>query len=173
MWRHHPHSTVIRPHHALILPGDRRCSLFLVGLIRCLLSSSSPPAPPHHHHQQRITSIIILPAPFQLQEHLKLFCCYRPAFLASLTNQIDIDQRPDRKFRRGFIGIPAASGVGVLSCLLPPAAWVGVAWGAGWLLKRGENRGRPGVGQEGWPRWFAHPFWGAEYCGHHSTCFCS
>lgn len=125
MWRHHPHSTVIRPHHPLILPGDHCCSLFSVGLIRCLLSSSSPPAPPHHHHQS-ITAIIILPAPFQLQEHLKLFCCYRPAFLASLINQIDIDQRPDRRRQVRLYRDPCGIRVGVL---LAPFTSCGVEWG--------------------------------------------
>ena len=37
----------------------------------------------------------------------------------------------------------------MLSCSLAPAAGVGVAWGAGGFLKRGENRGRPGLGRRG------------------------
>ena len=44
-----------------------------------------------------------------------------PDFL-SLGKKANLNQRPDRKFRRGFIGIPAAAGVGVLSCSLAPAA---------------------------------------------------
>lgn len=41
-----------------------------------------------------------------------------------------------------------------------------MGWGAGWFPETGEKRGRPGVGQEGWPGRFSHPFSGVEYSGH-------
>ena len=72
-----------------------------------------------------------------------------------LPQSIEIDYRPDNKFRQGFIGapVPAAGGMGNnrFLCLLPK---LGSASSSLYRVRVGMC---PGIRLEGWLRWFAHP----------------
>lgn len=80
-----------------------------------------------------------------------------------LLQQIEIDQRPVKKVRPGFIGVPAA-GVGSESKqqvpLLTPRG--GASCFLTWGERRGVSRGQP----EGWLTWCAHPLGGVVRRGH-------
>lgn len=82
---------------------------------------------------------------------LCMFCCHYPNN-AGVTNWvlgrpqiIEIDERPDKKFRQDFIGAPVAvaSGdqeqtSGSLACSLPSLFLI---WGEGWGMPRRQPRG--------------------------------
>ena len=82
-----------------------------------------------------------------------------PTRVLGLPSSIEIGKRPDKKFRQGFTGAPAAAGSRKTSnrcpCLLPKVgragSFHGVRIGAG-----------PGVRLEVWLKWSAHPFGGIE-----------
>ena len=75
-----------------------------------------------------------------------------------------IDKRPDKKFGQGSTGAPAAAGGQRRKQVTGSLARSRVGR-AGSL--HGVRLGVcPGVGQEGWLRWSAHPFGGVECRGH-------
>ena len=88
-------------------------------------------------------------------------CCLDTDSILGLPQSIEIDKRPDKKFRQGFIGAPAAAGQSEndrFPCSPPKAGRAASSYAARVGLC-------PGVGPEGWRRWSAHPF-GAVCRGH-------
>ena len=84
------------------------------------------------------------------------------AWVLGLPLPIEIDKRPGKKFRQGFIGVPAAA-VGriknVFLCLFPHSLDVGVGEAVSLYCARvGTDSG---VGPEEWLRQSAHPFGGS------------
>ena len=78
-----------------------------------------------------------------------------------------MDQRPDKRFRRDFIGAPAAAERAGTNNRLPCLLASQCGWGGGrWFLIWGEGQGVFRVRLEGWLRWSSRPFGGVECGGH-------
>lgn len=80
---------------------------------------------------------------------------------------IEMDQRPDKRFRRDFVGAPAAAERAGTNNRLPCLLASRCGWGGGsWFLIWGEGQGVFRVRLKGWLRWSARPFGGVECKGH-------
>ena len=71
-----------------------------------------------------------------------------PISVLGLPQSIEIDQRPDKKFRQGFTGAPAAAGRvrtnNTFPCSLPGGYRREASWFLIWGEGRGVSRGRAG-----------------------------
>ena len=97
--------------------------------------------PPAHTHSHACTHTLT---------NIEFFNCYQPGFLA-FPQSVEIDYRPEEKFRQGFTGAPA--------CLLLEGE-------ASFLLLRNESRVCPGIRPERWLRRSALPTRDTVYKGH-------
>ena len=90
-----------------------------------------------------------------------------------LPQSIGIDQRPDKKYRQGFIGTPATAAGNKNNSF--PCLHLATPWARASLFLSGREGRRMSRGLvEGWLSYFACPLGGGVFSGYAQfSCFCS